>query len=261
MNMRNPGKFFAAVVTIALIVTSTTAAFAADSLQPSANESKAVILKDLGLYSGEDAAERGIGLENALTTQNSLIFLAKLFGYYETSNSLTDEEVAQGLARFDDAAGISDYARKVVAYSAINGVLSGSTKDDKFYTGAKDTVTAARFATFMLRQMGYHVQDFKQSVARLAETKGSRIDATITGELTRDVAVGVMYGALTAERADGKTVIIEIAGDDAELREKFENIGLIQPTPEQPATTRHNHPNPIEYPEVDDKLENEPQAT
>jgi hypothetical protein len=227
-NMRNLRKLTAAVLAVALVLTSMTTVFAADSANV-ANADKAATLKDLGLYSGQDANDPKIGLENALTTQDSLIFLAKLFGYNEAANKLTADQVTEVLAKFDDAASISDYAKNVVAYSAANSILSGSTQNDKFFVGAKDTVTAARFATFMLRQMGYTVPDYRTSISQLAETKGSKVNATLTGDLTRDAAVGIMYGALTVEKASGKTVIADIVGDNVDLMAKAEKLGLIEP--------------------------------
>ncbi len=229
--MRNPKKLVAVFLTGALILTSISPVFAAVNDEAGiANADKAATLKDLGLYAGQDANDVRAGLDGALTTQDSLIFLAKLFGYNDAAGGLTADQVAEGLAKFDDAASISDYAKNIVAYSASNGILSGSTKDDKFFVGAKDTVTAARFATFMLRQMGYTVADYKASVAVLAETKGSKIDATLTGDLTRDAAVGVMYGALTAEKASGKTVIVDIVGNNADLKARAEQAGLLTPS-------------------------------
>ena len=234
--MRNLRKLTAAVLTVALIFTPMTTVFAADSATTAtttatvANADKAASLKDLGLYAGQDANDPKVGLENALTTQDALIFLAKLFGYNDAANALAGDQVAEALAKFDDAAIISDYAKNVVAYSAENGILSGSTQNGQFFVGAQDTVTAARFATFMLRQMGYTVADYRVSVAQLAETKGSKVDGTLTGDLTRDDAVGVMYGALTAEKASGKTVIADIIGDDPDLKEKAEKAGLISPS-------------------------------
>ena len=224
--MRNLRKLTAVVVAIALVLTSMTAVLAADAATI-ANADKAVTLKDLGLYAGQDANDPKVGLENALTTQDSLIFLAKLFGYNDAANALTADQVTEALAKFDDAASISDYAKNVVAYSAANSILSGSTKDGKFFVGAKDTVTAARFASFMLKQMGYSVADYKVSVAKLAETSGSKVDASVTGDLTRDSAIGIMYGALTAEKASGKTVIADIVGDNADLKAKAEKLGLL----------------------------------
>ena len=229
--MRNFRKLTAVVVAIALVLTSITAVLAADAATI-ANADKAATLKDLGLYSGQDANDPKVGLEDALTTQDSLIFLAKLFGYNEAASALTADQVTEALAKFDDAASISDYAKQVVAYSATNSILSGLTKDGKFFVGAKDTVTAARFATFMLKQMGYTVPDYKLSVAKLAEANGSKVDAALTGDLTRDDAVGVMFGALTAEKASGKTVIADIVGDNADLKAKAEKLGLIATPPE-----------------------------
>ncbi len=224
--MRNLRKLTAAVLAVALVLTSMTAVFAADAATL-ANADKAVTLKDLGLYSGQDANDPKVGLENALTTQDSLIFLAKLFGYFETASALTDDKVAEELAKFDDAASISNYAKKVVAYSASKEIIKGIEDGDKLSVGANDTVTAARFATFMLKQMGYELADYKLAVAKLAETKGSKVDATVTGDLTRDAAVGIMYAALTAEKASGKTVIVDIVGDNADLKAKAEKLGLI----------------------------------
>jgi hypothetical protein len=226
--MRNLRKLTAAVLAIALVLTSMTATFAATT---PANGDKAATLKSLDLYAGKDATDPKIGLEDALTTQDSLIFLAKLFGYKADADKLTAAQVTEGLAKFDDAADIADYAKNVVAYSAINGILSGSTSQDgkKFFVGAKDTVTAARFATFILKQMGYTVAKFTESATQLSEVKGSKVSATETGDLTRDAAVGIMYGALTAEKSTGKTVIAGIVGEDAAKLAIAVKLGLIVP--------------------------------
>lgn len=226
--MRNLRKLTAAVLAIALVLTTMTAAFAADPATV-VNADKAATLKSLDLYAGQDDSDPAIGLEDALTTQDSLIFLAKLFGYSDAAADLTADEVTEGLAKFDDAASISDYAKNVVAYSAINGILSGSTKDGKFFVGAKDTVTAARFATFILKQMGYVVPLFTESAAQLSEVEGSAVSADEAGALTRDVAVGIMYGALTAEKADGETVIAGIVGSEGDLYDIAVKVGLIVP--------------------------------
>jgi hypothetical protein len=227
--MRNLRKLTAAVLAIAIVLTSMTAVFAAgDTTTTIVNADKAATLKDLGLYAGTDATDVKIGLDGVLTTQDSLIFLAKIFGYFDAAGKLSADEVTEGLAKFADADKISDYAKNVVAYSAINGILSGSTKDGKFYVGAKDTVTAARFATFILKQMGYTVPKYTESAVQLSEVKGSQSSATVTGELTRDAAIGIIYGALTAEQASGKTVIAGIVGDDAALKAIAEKAGLIK---------------------------------
>ena len=210
MNIRRLRKFTVAVLTVALVLTSMTTVFAADPSPTVENADKAATLKDLGLYSGQDVNDPTVGLQDALTTQDSLIFISKLFGYYDDANALAADEVAEALVKFDDAASISDYAKNVVGYSAANGILSGSTNGGKFFVGAKDTATAERFATFILRGMGYTVADYRQAVAKLAETKGSKVDATLTGDLTRDDAIGIIYGVLKAEMASRKTVMDDI---------------------------------------------------
>lgn len=224
-NMRNLRKLTAVIIVIALVLTSMTAAFAATTTP--VNADKAATLKDLGLYAGTDDNDVSAGLDGALTTQDSLVFLAKLFGYKAAADELTADEVTKALAKFADAKDIASYARNVVAYSAINGILSGSTKDGKFYVGAKDTVTAARFATFMLKQMGYVVPSFTEAVAQIAEVDGSAVSASEAGDLTRDIAVGIMYGALTAEKASGATVIADIVGTDEALKAIALKAGLL----------------------------------
>ena len=248
--MRSIKKLTAIVLTAALVLTSIPPVLAADPATL-ANADKALTLRDLGLYSGQDANDPRAGLEGALTTQDSLIFLSKLFGYYDTASALSADNIAASLAKFDDAASISEYAKNVVAYSATNGIISGISDGDKLFVGVKDTVTAARFSTFMLRVMDYEVADFRQSVGILAEIKGSKVDAALTGDLTRDSAIGMMYGALTAEKADGKTVIANIVGDNADLRGRAEALGLIPPTPAPAPTSNNSRPRVIDYPKVE----------
>ena len=59
--MSNLRKITAAVLAAALVLTSVPAAFAADPATL-ANADKAVTLRDLGLYSGQDANDPRVGL-------------------------------------------------------------------------------------------------------------------------------------------------------------------------------------------------------
>ena len=248
--MNNLKMATTAILTAALLLVSMTPAFAT-APPPVTNADRAATLRDLGLYSGQDASDPRIGLESALTTQDSLIFLARLFGYYDASSRLTEDETAAALAKFDDASSIAEYARNVVAYSAVNGIIQGSNLGDRFYVGARDTVTAARFATFMLRQMGYTVPNYLESPLTLAETEGNQFRSAIHGELTRDVAVGMMYGALTTEKADGRTVILDIAGDDADFMERAARLGLLMPDQGQTTPSENDRPRRTDYPGID----------
>jgi hypothetical protein len=123
-------KMSAVILSAALLFTSMTAV-SADVTGTTPNAEYASTLRDLGLYSGQDANDPYYGLENALTTQDSLIFLAKLFGYFDTATALAYDEVAEGLAKFDDVDSIAEYAKGVVAYSAANGILNGMTDGEK----------------------------------------------------------------------------------------------------------------------------------
>ncbi len=250
--MRNLQKLCAAILAITLVLTSATAVFASNADINAAKEAKqmqdidlyrdldesdledalidpdwAAVLWELRVYEGQDADDPSAGLGNALTTQDSLIFMAKIFGYNDAANALTKDQIADTLAKFDDADSISEYARNVVAYSAANGILNGSAHGDRLLVGAQNNVTSARFAAFMLKQMGYDVPDYRESVAQLSEVKGSKVDAAMTGDLTKGDAVGIMYGALTAEKANGKIVIDDIIGNNTDLRVKAEKLGLI----------------------------------
>ncbi len=248
--MNNLKMATTAILTAALLLVSMPPVFAT-APPPVTNADRAATLRDLGLYMGQDASDPRVGLESALTTQDSLIFLARLFGYDETSSRLTEEETAAALARFDDAASISDYARNIVAYSTANGILQGVRNGDSLFLGARDTVTAARFATFMLRQMGYTVANYLESPHTLAETQGYQFQSAVSGELTRDVAVGMMYGALTAEKADGRTVLIDIAGDDADFMERAARLGLLMPDQGQATPSENDRPRRTDYPGID----------
>lgn len=223
--MRNLRKLTAVVIAIALVLTSMTAAFAAST---PVNGAKAETLKSLELYQGKDANDATVGLGDSLTVEQALVFLARLFGYDDEADALSDADVTAALEKFEDAGKLSTFAKKIVAYSAKEEILAGSLVAGKTYIGAQDVVPGFRFATFILRQMGYTVDVTSEAVDQLAEVKG--VDAaavTEAGDLTRDEAVGVMYAVLTGETKAGATVISNIVGTDAAKKEIAVKAGLI----------------------------------
>jgi len=228
--MRNLRKFTAVLLAVALVLTSMTAAFAAtESTTTVVNGDKAAILKELnGIYTGKDDKDPVVGLEDALEVQQALIFLAKEFGYFAEADKLSPEDADKILEKYADAEDVASWAKKVVAYSVQEGVISGKvTNDGKYLIAPKETVTAERFATFILKAMGYDVPSWKESVAQLAEVDGSKTDAALTGDLNRDAAVGVMYGILTAKTATGKTVAENLLAADSSLQAVLSKYSLL----------------------------------
>ncbi len=228
--MRNLRKLTAVVLAVALVLTSMAAAFAAtESTTSVVNGDKAAVLKELKLYAGTDDTNPAAGLEAALKVQDSLIWLATEFGYKAEADKLTDEDATKALAKFADAKDVSDYAKKVVAYSAQEGIIAGTKANDgKLYVKPAASVTAARFATFMLQGMGYKLTgSFTEAVAQLKEVENSKISGTEAGDLTRDTAVGMMYGILTAKTASGKTVAENLLAADSSLQTVLSKNSLL----------------------------------
>lgn len=228
--MRNLRKLTAVVLAVALVLTSMAAAFAAtESTTSVVNGDKAAVLKELKLYAGTDDTNPAAGLEAALKVQDSLIWLATEFGYKAEADKLTDEDATKALAKFADAKDVSDYAKKVVAYSAQEGIIAGTKANDgKLYVKPAASVTAARFATFMLQGMGYKLTgSFTEAVAQLKEVENSKISGTEAGDLTRDTAVGMMYGILTAKTESGKTVAENLLAADSSLQSVLSKNNLL----------------------------------
>lgn len=232
--MRNLRKLTAVVLAVALVLTSMAAAFAATESTTAAtatvvNGDKAAVLKELKLYAGTDDTNPAAGLESALKVQDALIWLATEFGYKAEADKLTDEDATKALAKFADAKDVSDYAKKVVAYSAQEGIIAGEKdKAGKLYVKPAASVTAARFATFIVKGLGYDLTgSFTEAVAQLSEVEGAKIDAEATGDLTRDAAVGFMYGVLTAKTDSGKTVAENLLAADSSLQTVLSKNSLL----------------------------------
>ena len=232
--MRNLRKLTAVVLAVALVLTSMAAAFAATESTTAAtatvvNGDKAAVLKELKLYAGTDDTNPAAGLESALKVQDALIWLATEFGYKAEADKLTDEDATKALAKFADAKDVSEYAKKVVAYSAQEGIIAGEKdKAGKLYVKPAASVTAARFATFIVKGLGYDLTgSFTEAVAQLSEVEGAKIDAEATGDLTRDAAVGFMYGVLTAKTDSGKTVAEILLAADSSLQTVLSKNSLL----------------------------------
>lgn len=233
--MRNLRKLTAVVLAVALVLTSMAAAFAATEESTTAatatvvNGDKAAVLKELKLYAGTDDTNPAAGLEKPLEVQQALAFLATEFGYRAEADKLTDEDADKALAKFVDGKDVATYAKKVVAYSVQEGIIAGEkTNDGKLYIRPAAAVKATRFATFIIKALGYDLTgSFTESVAQLSEVEGAKIDAEATGDLTRDAAVGFMYGILTAKTESGKTVAENLLAADSSLQSVLSKNSLL----------------------------------
>lgn len=233
--MRNLRKLTAVVLAVALVLTSMAAAFAATEESTTAatatvvNGDKAAVLKELKLYAGTDDTNPAAGLEKPLEVQQALAFLATEFGYKAEADKMADEDADKALAKFVDGKDVATYAKKVVAYSVQEGIIAGEkTNDGKLYIRPAAAVKATRFATFIIKALGYDLTgSFTESVAQLSEVEGAKIDAEATGDLTRDAAVGFMYGILTAKTDSGKTVAENLLAADSSLQTVLSKNSLL----------------------------------
>lgn len=222
--MRNLRKLTAAVLAIALVLTSMTAAFAAETATAPVNGDKAIVLNELGLYAGISDKEFDPDLESQLTRQQSTVLLLKMFGLADKAAALTEEEVATALKGYTDADKVSSWAENSIAYAVTNNIMSG-TSDTTIDPAAN--VTGAQFATLIVKTLGYDVPDFKLAVTQLSKVTGSKVtDEFATDDLTRDAAVGYMYGTLTAQTKLGATVIANLVAGNPAIADKAIEDGL-----------------------------------
>lgn len=234
-NMRNLRKLTAVVIAIALVLTSMATAFAATEEPTTAatvavvNADKAAVLKALNIYAGTNDNDPAAGLEKPLEVQQVLTYLAKAFGYKGTADELSLEDADKVLAKFADGKDVTEYAKRVVAYSVQEGIIAGAKANDgKLFIKPKSAVTAARLATFLVKALGYELKgSWTEAVAQLNEVEGSKIDAAATGDLTRDAAVGFLYGILTAKTSEGKTVAEKLLAADASLQSVLSKNSLL----------------------------------
>jgi hypothetical protein len=231
--MRYFKKFTSVVVALAIGLTSMSAAFASTT---TVNESKAVVLNQLDLYAGTSTSSFVPSLETELTRGQGAVLLTKMFNMDSAALALTDEQTDAILKGFADAKSVPTYAEKRLAYLVQQNIMSGSLDGGKLYINADDSLLGGQFATLLLKQMGYSVPSWKESLVQLSNVTGAKDIASYVGyatkQILRDQAVGIMYGSLTAKYADGLATIIEkIVAAKPELKAVAVAAGLIVETP------------------------------
>jgi methionine-rich copper-binding protein CopC len=230
--MGNFKKISAAVVAGAIMLTSVVPAFAA-TYTP-VNGDKAAVLNQLELYAGTSSSTFVPSLETELTRGQGATLLTKLFNMDNAAQALTDAEADAILKDFADADKVPTYAKKRLAYLVKNGIMSGSknTTTGDVFVNADESLLGGQFATLILKQLGYTVASWSDSVDQLSEVDGAKDIANYLAyaakELLRDQAVGLMFGSLTSEYSDGKATIIDkIVEAKPSLRAVAESAGLI----------------------------------
>ena len=234
--MRNLKKLLAVVVAVALVLTSMTAAFAAET---SVNEASAKVMFDLKLFDGTATDGTFVpDLGAALTREQGAKLVVTMFGMKDKALAMSDADITKALSLFADAGKISTWAKPYVAYAVTNNVINGiPAKDGTTIFNAAGPLLGKQLANMILKQLGY-TPNYEAAVTELSEADGSKVvDEYAEDELTRDNAVGYMYGSLTAQYADkSTTVIAKYIGTDAVLTKVATDAKLVEVEEVAPVT-------------------------
>lgn len=201
--MKNLKKLLAVVLAVAMMLTIMVPAFAAENYSAEANK-----LNSLGLYKGVSTDTFNPDLSSALDRQTGVTLLLRIFGLEADALALSDADVTAALAKFTDASDIADWAKKTVAYAVKNGLVVGTTETT---FGAASPLNGKAYATLILRQLGYTVDEAGYAVAlsTLVEKGGvtAAQAAAFDKDLIKDDVVGITFGTLNAVDSTGKKVI------------------------------------------------------
>ena len=177
-------QFISLLLTAAIVLGVTPAAFAATNTNTEALQA-ANELHTLGLFGGTGTDANGnpiYDLNRAPTRQEAITILVGLLGK-------TDEaKKGNWNMPFKD---VDSWAKPFVGYAYANGLASGTSATT---FGAKDTVTASQYLSFVLRVQGYESgKDFKWNKAwELSDQIGltdGRYNDTTKSFLRGDVAI------------------------------------------------------------------------
>jgi len=227
--MRNLKKLFAVVMVVAMLASIMVPALAAGF----EFEEKAEMLRDLGLFQGYSATDLGLG--DDMTREQALALMLRVMGLEDEVKAMTEEEVAEQMARVVDPETITPtWAKPYVAYAIKNGLTKGidsSTLPNVKFAGQLK-VTGKEFINFMLNGMGYNAawDDVLNMAARVEMLEpGDVLKFADISALTRDHAVGIMASALTGITADGITLAEALVKAGAVDEEKMIAYGLYEP--------------------------------
>lgn len=188
--MKNFKKVLALTLALAVIMSSMTVAFAA-----SANDAKAHVLHELGLFQGTSTTSYVPALEDESNAQQALVLIGRALGWPVDMAATTE---------FTD---VATWAAPYVAYAVEKGITNGvsATEFGAMFDGK-------RMVTWFLRALGYDMTAAWADNATLAATAG----LTVPTATTRDAVVGVIYEGLSSTPVGGTDSLIKtIVGSDA----------------------------------------------
>ncbi len=223
--MRNLRKLTAVVIAIALVLTSMATAFAASTYE---FEAQASVLKDLGIWQGNDSGDLMLGKELS-RAEGAVLVLKTVLGKTEADMDAAD---TSGIADFADADKVPAWAQKWVALAVEEGVIKGSNNN----LNAAAPLLGKDLASMFMNALGFASENKYAEAVELLAAKATvtPISSAIAADeaLLRDSATAIVFDALTAKAKDATdTVIVKYVGSNASLKAVAEAAGLIVAAP------------------------------
>ncbi len=206
--MKNFKKVLALALALSMILSTMTTAFAAN-----ANDDKAVVLNQLGLFKGTSTTEFVPDLDKATDAAQALVLIGRALGW---------EVDAAATVTFTD---VPDYAVPYVAYAVEKGITNG-VSETEFGTAV---ISGKRMVTWFLAAAGYD----KAAVWADTETYATETGMTVPAGTLRDDVVAVIYAGLMVKPVGSETTIVEdLVAADPTLEDAAVAAGLVDATPE-----------------------------
>ncbi|NLM75908.1 MAG: S-layer homology domain-containing protein, partial [Clostridiaceae bacterium] len=229
--MRNLKRVFAVIITVAMLASLMVPALASVSYLEEAKK-----LQTIGLFAGTEA---DLKLDEDVTRIQGLTFAIRAAGKEDEALAMTDEEVEELLAKFNDADDIPFWngnGPKYVAYAIKNGITVGDGQGN-FLPLAK--ISGRAFLVFLLKSgMGYADVTTQTAPDVAVEagvlTSGQAVKYALAEDgIIRDDAAAILYGAaMNGVNADGVKFIEALIDAGFVSAEKAAEAGFITIAPE-----------------------------